>query len=93
MRSWIAKFWRAIKSPFTGVGEPINELLSHFLIGVLVILLMAATGAVMAAVGIDSKVIPVLGITVSEWMLGFEVLLATAVFARGVIRAIIGMFK
>jgi len=67
---------------------PLVELIVHFAVTVVAVLAIAAIEALMHWTGFDRKIIPLLGMTLGDWMFVLEIVAASAIILIGIGRAI-----
>jgi hypothetical protein len=75
------------------LAEPANEIAAHFILSVMAIVALAGTELLLRLLGIDNRRIPLVGITLADWMFDLDLVSATLINAVGMIRAVNVLWK
>lgn len=76
-------------SPYlTKLLRAAGEIVAHFLITVMSLLGIAGTGHVLDFLGLSSKMIPLIGVSLGEWIFILEVISATLINVVGIYKSI-----
>jgi hypothetical protein len=71
------------------LAKAAGEIVAHFLITVLSLLAIAGTSFLMDLLGLTQKPIPLVGITLGEWMFILEITTATIINLFGIYKCIV----
>lgn len=83
----------AIPFNIARLAAAVGELLAHFVITIVTVLTIAATGLVLYELGLDKRCIPWTHIQFGDWMLFMEIVSATAINLVGAARAVLAYGK
>jgi hypothetical protein len=72
---------------------PATEIIVHFVVTVLSVLSIALIELLLRVAGLDGKEIPLVNITLGDWMFYLEVIAATAILAVGIFKAVLAIRK
>jgi hypothetical protein len=73
--------------------EPVMVLAAHFVLTVCLILFVEATELLLALFHLENRQIPLIQLTLSEWMFDLDVLIASVVMVVGAARAVVALWR
>lgn len=75
------------------LARAVGELIAHFCLSVISLLTIAGTAFILRYLHLDSKAIPLLGLSLGDWTFLSEVASATLINLVGMIRAVIAYWE
>ena len=82
-----------LRAFWTRLEEPVMVLVAHFVLTVLLIVFLEATELLLTIFHLDSREVPLVQVTLSEWMFDLDVLVATVVMIVGAAKAVVGLWR
>ena len=68
-------------------------LAAHFVLTVCLILFIEATELLLALFHLENRQVPLVQVTLSEWMFDLDVLVASVVMVVGAVSAVVGLWR
>lgn len=88
---WLKDF--LVNKLWPGLEKPLVEIILHFIITLLSILTIAGIDGVLHFIGLEGKRIPIIQVSLGDWMFWLEILAATAIIVVGIGKAIIALVR
>ena len=75
------------------VIEPVKEIIAHTCVSIAFVVCIQLTEFAMQGLGIINKKIPLISITIGEWMLDFEIVSVSIIIGSGIIKGTMKLWE
>lgn len=83
----------SLRAFWARLEEPVMVLAAHFVVTVLLIVFIEATELLLTLFHLENRQVPLVNVTLSEWMFDLDVLVASVVMIVGAVRAVTSLWR